>query len=48
MYEPPALSVLGSLQELTLTGGGGDWCILGKTLGAPDYWLRIPITNCSP
>ncbi len=42
-YEPPELQVLGTLHELTL----GDFCILGKNLGSPDYWNRIPISNCS-
>jgi hypothetical protein len=44
-YEPPELRVMGTLHELTL----GDWCFFEKTLGSPDYWLRIPapIANCS-
>jgi hypothetical protein len=43
VYTPPELTVLGSVHALTL----GDWCFFGKTLGKPDYWNRIPITNCS-
>lgn len=44
-YRPPELTVLGTLHELTL---GGDWpCIFSKTIGSPDYWQRIPISNCS-
>lgn len=50
-YEPPALRVLGSLHELTLTGGsGGSYdfpCIWTKTIGPPDYFTFIPIANCS-
>jgi hypothetical protein len=44
LYEAPELKVLGTLHDLTL---GGDWCFFNKTLGKPDYWNRIPITNCS-
>jgi len=40
-YEPPALTVLGTVQELT------QWCFFGKNIGSPDYFDRIPITNCS-
>jgi len=40
-YEPPRIERIGTLVELT------NWCILGKTLGSPDYWSRIPIANCS-
>ena len=43
-YEAPALRVLGSFRELTL---GDDFCFLGKSLGNPDYFNRIPISNCS-
>jgi hypothetical protein len=43
-YEPPEIHVLGTLHELTL---GDDFCFLGKSLGKPDYWNRIPISNCS-
>jgi hypothetical protein len=44
-YEPPRLAVLGTLYELTLSG---DWpCVFSKTIGKPDYWQRIPISNCS-
>ena len=42
-YEPPELKVLGTLHELTL----GDFCLFNKTLGSPDFWNRIPISNCS-
>jgi len=46
VYEPPTLSVLGSLHELTQTGG--DWpCLWKKTIGPPDYVNWIPVTNCS-
>lgn len=41
-YEPPELRVLGTLHELTL-----GFCLFDKTLGSPDFWNRIPITNCS-
>jgi hypothetical protein len=41
-YEPPQLHALGTLHELTL-----DFCFFNKTLGNPDYWNRIPISNCS-
>ena len=45
-YEPPALTVLGSLHELTQNGG--DWpCLWKKTIGPPDYVNWIPVTNCS-
>jgi hypothetical protein len=43
-YEAPEIRVLGALHELTL---GDDFCFLGKSLGKPDYWNRIPISNCS-
>ena len=44
-YEPPTLSVLGSLHELTQAG---DWpCLWKKTIGPPDYVNWIPIANCS-
>ena len=42
-YEPPELRLLGTLHELTLN----DFCILGKSLGKPDFFNRIPISNCS-
>ena len=45
-YEPPTIEVIGSLHELTETGGG-NWCFKGKTVGPPDYWAIIPISNCS-
>ena len=41
-YEPPELRVLGTLHDLTL-----GFCLFDKTLGSPDFWNRIPITNCS-
>jgi hypothetical protein len=45
-YEPPALTVLGSLHELTQNGG--EWpCLWKKTIGPPDYVNWIPIANCS-
>lgn len=43
-YEAPAVRELGTLHELTL---GDDFCFLGKSLGKPDYFNRIPISNCS-
>lgn len=42
MYEPPELRVLGTLHELTLS-----FCIFNKTIGEPDFWNQIPISNCS-
>ena len=46
LYEPPALTVLGSLHELTQTSG--NWpCLWKKTIGPPDYVSWIPVTNCS-
>jgi hypothetical protein len=42
-YEPPELRVLGTLHELTLI----DLCIFNKTIGSPDFWNQIPISNCS-
>jgi hypothetical protein len=45
-YEPPSLTVLGSLHELTLTSG--QWpCLWKKTIGPPDYVNWIPMGNCS-
>lgn len=45
-YQAPALTVLGTLHEMTLTGG--DWpCLWKKTIGPPDYVNWIPISNCS-
>ena len=44
-YEPPRLTVLGSLHELTQTQ---EWpCLWKKTIGPPDYVNWIPIANCS-
>jgi len=43
LYEAPELRVLGTLHELTL----GDFCLLNKTFGSPDFWNKIPIANCS-
>ena len=40
-YEAPCLEVLGTVAELT------EWCVIGKTVGTPDYFQHIPITNCS-
>ena len=45
-YEPPALTVLGSLHELTQDGGNLP-CLWKKTIGPPDYVNWIPIANCS-
>jgi hypothetical protein len=46
-YEPPQLITLGTVHAVTQTGGG-DWpCVWGKTIGSPDYWQQIPISNCS-
>ena len=46
LYEPPALTVLGSLHELTQNNG--QWpCLWKKTIGPPDYVNWIPIANCS-
>ncbi len=45
-YAPPALTVLGSLHDVTLTGY--EWpCLWKKTIGPPDYVNWIPVTNCS-
>jgi hypothetical protein len=46
-YEPPTLSVLGSLHELTQSGGKNWPCLWKKTIGPPDYVNWIPIANCS-
>lgn len=46
-YEPPALSVVGSLHELTQTGNHDIPCFWTKTIGPPDYFTFIPIANCS-
>jgi hypothetical protein len=45
-YQPPELTVLGTLHELTL---GRFPCIpvLEKTIGPPDYVNWIPVTTCS-
>jgi hypothetical protein len=40
-YEPPTLTVLGTVHELT------EWCFFGKNIGDPDYFNHIPISNCS-
>lgn len=40
-YEAPSIVVLGTVTELT------EWCIAGKSLGTPDYFDHVPITNCS-
>ena len=46
LYEPPTLTVLGSLHELTQSGS--EWpCLWKKTIGPPDYVNWIPIANCS-
>jgi hypothetical protein len=46
-YEPPVLVEIGSVAELTLTGG----CYFNKQLGGSDgfTWMGIsvPISNCS-
>ena len=41
-YEPPELRVLGTLHELTL-----GFCLFDKSLGTPDFWNKIPISDCS-
>jgi len=41
-YEPPTLEVLGTVRDLT-----ENFCLFGKSLGDPDYFQHIPITNCS-
>jgi len=46
VYEPPALSVLGSLHDLTQVGIDLP-CLWKKTVGPPDYVNWIPIANCS-
>jgi hypothetical protein len=40
-YEAPRITVLGTVTELT------EWCVFGKSLGTPDYFDHVPITNCS-
>ena len=47
LYEPPALRIVGSLHELTLTGKHDIPCFWTKTIGPPDYFTFIPIANCS-
>jgi hypothetical protein len=42
-YAPPELKVLGTLHDLTL----GDFCFFNKTFGSPDFWNKIPVSNCS-
>ena len=42
-YEAPRLVEIGLVEELTKE----DFCFFGKTYGSPDYFNRIPITNCS-
>jgi hypothetical protein len=39
-YEAPTLTVLGSFH-------GATQCVFGKTVGDPDFFLQIPIANCS-
>ena len=45
-YSPPAMTVLGTLHELTLTG-----CFFGKEFGGSDGFefmgINVPISNCS-
>jgi hypothetical protein len=41
-YEPPRLNMLGTVRDLT-----ENLCIFGKSIGQPDYFQHIPITNCS-
>ena len=47
-YEPPALTVLGAVHELTLHGG--DKCLWGKQWGGSDglQWMgiNIPVSSC--
>ena len=40
-YEAPRMEVLGTVTQLT------EWCVFGKSLGTPDYFDHVPITNCS-
>ena len=46
-YEAPSLAVLGTVHELTLTGG----CFFDKKLGGTDGFtfmgIAVPISNCS-
>jgi hypothetical protein len=45
LYAPPELIPLGTVHAMTQAGG---WpCLWGKTIGSPDYWQQIPISNCS-
>ena len=44
-YERPVVTVVGTVHALTLNG---DWpCLWNKTIGPPDYFSWIPISNCS-
>ena len=49
-YEPPRLVELGTVHELTLTGGLNG-CYWGKQFGGSDGWtfmgISVPISNCS-
>ena len=50
-YDAPTIRTVGSVFELTQSGfhknSNGQWCFFDKTLGEPDYWSMIPISNCS-
>jgi hypothetical protein len=48
-YMPPTLTVVGSVYELTLTGGGHG-CFFGKKWGGSDgleyMQIQIPVSSC--
>lgn len=49
-YEPPALTVIGTVGERTLTHEDWRtkcWPYVNKTIGPPDYFTFIPVTSCS-
>lgn len=50
-YDPPTLRVVGSISELTewhRPPNRRPFCFWRKTIGPPDYFAWIPVTNCSP
>jgi hypothetical protein len=48
-YEAPALTEVGGVYELTLTGGHGNFCWHNKTWGGSDgvkFLNVIPVGSC--
>lgn len=49
-YVPRALTVVGSVYELTLHHGGGQRCFFGKKWGGSDGLefmnIQIPVSSC--